>query len=82
LQAYLDNVTTEDITRLFGEPDPGGYVDDEKGYDGREYLFTDGMGNVVNIYSRFGNWRVGAHDEQVAAEFKRELYRVLGKTDA
>lgn len=69
LQAYLDDVELN-VIALFGKPDPDGYVDDEKGYDGNEYHFTEqSTGQIVNLYARYGEWRVGALTKAVADRF-------------
>ncbi len=70
LQLYCETLTLSKVRQVFGKPDPDGYVDDEKGYDGNEYRFVSEIGDVVNLYSRFGNWRIGAHSPEVAERFK------------
>lgn len=69
LQVYLDEVTTPQIRRIFGKPDLDAYHEPEKGYDGDEYKFTDEIGNVVNLYARYGAWRIGAHNRAPAELF-------------
>ncbi len=79
LQKYLDGITDYDVKRAFGDPNDDGYWDDEKGYDGREYTFTDDAGNIATLYARWGAWRVGAHEPRVAREFKEYFLGLIGK---
>lgn len=69
LQAYLPQMTHEQMHERFGDPRPGGYEDADKGYDGEEWSFVDEYGAVVNVYARYGDFRVGAHNARVADNF-------------
>lgn len=67
LKAFLEGVTFTQIKKLFGAPDPGGFVEEEKGYDGNEYTLTESStGEVLQIYSRYSSWRIGAFDKDAA----------------
>lgn len=69
LQRYLDGFKGS-VSELFGKPDPNGYVDDEKGYDGSDYHFTEkSTGQTVNLYARWGEWRIGSHNRETAERF-------------
>lgn len=77
LQEYVDEVNLLALVAHFGKPEDG-YWDPEKGYDGHEFLFVEeSTGEVVNLYSRFGNWRIGAHSKDVAQRFKAWLLAQL-----
>jgi hypothetical protein len=71
LRAIVDSrVTFEHIQNVFGKPDPNGFWDDENGYDGNEYAFVESDTEyVVCLYSRWGSWRVGAHNHDAAERF-------------
>ena len=56
------------LVALFGVPKDG-YVDEEKGYDGYEWVFESEDEYTVTLYSRWGSYRVGAHDSGVALDF-------------
>jgi hypothetical protein len=60
LQSYLDGVKAADLKRAFGECSPNGFVEEEKGYDGQEWQFVSPDGQVFNVYSRWGEYRIGA----------------------
>ncbi len=70
LRVTVDNVTLTSLKKALGDPNPNSYVEEEKGYDGNEFTFTEAeTGNVVNLYSRYSVWRVGAHSHDVAVRF-------------
>lgn len=70
LQAYVPGVSATQILRVLGEPDPHGYEDDEKGYDGRDYVYTEvATGKMVHLYARYSEWRVGAFGKAEAERF-------------
>ena len=78
LQVYLDNLNFALVQKLFGEPDPNAYQDEEKGYDGNEYLFVEqSTGLPVNLYARWGDWRVGAHEKATAERFATWLRSLI-----
>lgn len=72
---YLDGVTIKDMTRVFGTPKLG-YYEPEKGYDGNEWNFVSTDGRVFNVYHRWGQFRIGAHSDDVA-DFKEWLLCTL-----
>lgn len=61
----------------FGTPTTGGVWDHEKGYNGEEWAFIGSDGAVYNVYARWGMFRVGAHQADVAT-FAKWLTRELG----
>ena len=40
------------------------YFDEDKGYDGQEYRFVDAGGQLYNLYTRWGQWRLGGYNLQ------------------
>jgi hypothetical protein len=73
LREYCDDLTDSKVRALLGKPDCGGFYDPDNGYDGMEYKFVSDQGHVVNLYSRFEAYRIGAHDDGVAILFKEWL---------
>ena len=69
LQEYVDFLEVSDIIELFGPSDKDGYEDYEKGYDGQEWHFEAEDGQIVNLYPRFSNLRVGASNNPIAQDF-------------
>lgn len=62
---------------LFGPPPPGGYEDEEKGYDGIEWNFEDTTtGAFLTLYARFGAFRVGGECEASARAFAKWVMEV------
>ena len=41
-----------------------GCFNTSKGYDGKEYRFVDEDGQLYNVYSRWGIWRLGGYNLQ------------------
>jgi hypothetical protein len=62
LQANLNGVSVEQMTLVFGRT-PDGYLDDEKGYSGDEWSFSDDHGNTYVVYARWGELRIGMLSE-------------------
>jgi hypothetical protein len=73
LQIVLRNLRASTVRCLFGDPDPWGLVDDEKGYDGDEYIFVNEAGGFVFLYSRWGQYRIGASNHALAESFEEWL---------
>lgn len=70
LQAYVHGANSVKIKAVFGKCDPGGYEDSEKGYDGIEYAFKNvKTGEILRLYSRWGEWRVGGSNKETAEVF-------------
>lgn len=57
------------IQKVFGGVNADGYYDLESGYDGTEYTFNAGGEHPVSLYTRYGNWRVGAWSDADAHAF-------------
>jgi hypothetical protein len=79
LHDIVRNVTTQQLSALFGPPTPG--YDPEKGYE-HEFHFAGPGDEVVNLYDRYGVYRIGATNA-ATAELFREWLAVLaaGKSD-
>ena len=61
LCAHVEEEVGLKVSKLF-KPSPDGYVDEEKGYEGLEYRFLDEEGQIYNLYSRWGSWRLGGYN--------------------
>ena len=64
MQAYLSSVSEAAL----GPRNPDGYWDPEGGYDGDEWTYVSDDGRVAKVYTRWGCFRVGAHDYRTAVE--------------
>lgn len=71
-----DRITDSALLKAFGQKNDD-YYDPEKGYAGG-YRFSDENGNVVNLYPRWGVWRIGAHSETTAKQFEAWLCNEVG----
>lgn len=74
LMRYVDDAWLAVLKQLFGEP--GYSMEDEKGYK-NEYVFTNADGMVVMLYDRWGAWRIGAWNTEVAEDFYKWLREKL-----
>ena len=80
LQVFKDNITTKQIVELFGPAPSDAYFDPENGYDGLEWKFVSESGSTVTLYARWGQWRIGGYDQDLAVEFSDWLDREVFKT--
>ena len=72
LQLYVSGVRESQIEKLFGRGREG--VEPEKGYRGPEWTFEcDEDGSIATLYPRWGMWRIGAHNKEVAYNLFRFL---------
>jgi hypothetical protein len=63
----------------FGDPTPHeAYLDEEAGYMGDDWFFTNDAGDVAHLYSRWGTLRVGAVSPEIAADFNAWLTFLTG----
>lgn len=69
LRDYLPGITRDHMIERFGDPSHNGYYEPEKGYHGFEWFFEDNDGNVFNVYSRWGQFRVGAQHHVDVTDF-------------
>lgn len=74
LQLYLDGLERATVVAAFGEPMNG--VELEKGYND-ELVFVGDTGDVVTLYDRWRNWRIGAASPEAAERFKQWLVSKL-----
>lgn len=79
LQATV-KVSRHALDLAFGKPNPNAYYDPEKGYDGEEYIFVDADGHVVNLYARWGCWRIGAENNELADQFGKWLSTQINRS--
>jgi hypothetical protein len=77
LQDFCHSLTDSIVIKVFGVPNKEAYWAPEDGYDGMEYHFVSDHGDVVSLYARWGNWRIGAHNADVADAFKAWLAGVV-----
>lgn len=73
---YVDGVTAMMMRDTFGSPTREN-PESERGYDGEEWVFSDARGTAYVVYSRWGNFRIGAAVEDVS-DFKAWLIAQLG----
>jgi hypothetical protein len=77
LQEFID-ISQQDAFNLLGPCDPDGFWDEENGYDGQEWTFTeDSSGEPVCLYSRWGSFRIGSMSPAAALNFKNWLLEEL-----
>jgi hypothetical protein len=73
LMGYPD-LDDKTIRALFGKPVEDAYYEPERGYEGEGYWFEDVVtGEPIELYSRWGVFRIGARSPEAAARFNQWL---------